>query len=46
MLERRVRDFRLDSRLTKYCQKDMLQLCGAMDEFGLDDMDMRLCLQV
>jgi len=46
MLERRVRDFRLDSRLIRYCQPDIVQLCGLMDAIGDDQDDLKTCLQV
>jgi len=45
MLERRVRDFRLDSRLIKYCQDDLMLLCGTMDELGGEERDVTTCLQ-
>lgn len=46
MIERRVRDFRLDSRLRKYCQQDILSLCGMLDSLGGDETDVNICLQV
>lgn len=46
MIERRVRDFRLDSRLRRYCQDDIMSLCGMMDEVGGDETDVNICLQV
>lgn len=46
MIERRVRDFRLDSRLRRYCQDDIVALCGMLDSLGGDETDINICLQV
>ncbi len=45
MIERRVRDFRLDARLRRACQTDMHDLCGSTDGFDGDETDLGLCLQ-
>ena len=45
-LERRVRDFRLDSRLRRYCAEDIVTLCGMLDTMGGDETDVNICLQV
>eukprot|EP00879_Flechtneria_rotunda_P002629 GHRR01002831.1.p1 GENE.GHRR01002831.1~~GHRR01002831.1.p1 ORF type:complete len:772 (+),score=213.92 GHRR01002831.1:193-2316(+) len=45
MLEARVRDFRIDSRLRKVCQQHMLDLCHGMDSFDGEQTDMNYCLQ-
>jgi hypothetical protein len=45
MIERRVRDFRLDSRLRRYCQEDILGLCMG-DATDGDETDVQICLQV
>jgi hypothetical protein len=42
MIERRVRDFRLDSRLRRYCQNDIVALCG----MGNEEEEVTVCLQV
>ena len=31
MIERRVKDFRLDARLMKYCGGDVQELCGGLE---------------
>ena len=46
MLERRVRDFRLDSRLRRHCQQDIMSLCGMLESLGGDETDINICLQV
>ena len=46
MIERRVRDFRLDSRLRKYCGGDIATLCSMVDSVGGDEADVNICLQV
>ncbi|KAI8465216.1 MAG: hypothetical protein J3K34DRAFT_379960 [Monoraphidium minutum] len=45
MIERRVRDFRLDSRLRRNCQQDIVGLCGMLDAIGGDETDINICLQ-
>ncbi|GBF91963.1 hypothetical protein Rsub_04687 [Raphidocelis subcapitata] len=34
MIERRVRDFRLDSRLRKYCRGDIFSVCAYLGDLG------------
>ena len=46
MIERRVRDFRLDARLRRHCQDDIVALCGMLDSLGGDETDVQICLQV
>lgn len=46
MLEARVRDFRIDSRLQKLCGKYLMELCGSMDSYDVDETDLNNCLQV
>jgi hypothetical protein len=46
MIEARVRDFRIDSRLQKLCGKYLVELCGSMDAYELDETDLNTCLQV
>jgi hypothetical protein len=46
MLERRVRDFRIDSRLRRNCQQDIMVLCGMFDSVGGDEAEYSICLQV
>lgn len=46
MIEARVRDFRIDSRLRKTCEGPMRELCGGMDGYDGDETDMNICLQV
>jgi hypothetical protein len=46
MIERRVRDFRLDTRLRKYCQQDIISNCGMLESIGGDETDVSDCLQV
>jgi hypothetical protein len=46
MIEARVRDFRIDSRLQKLCGKYMMELCGSMDSYDVDETDLNNCLQV
>lgn len=45
MIEARVRDFRIDSRLRKVC-KDMMRECEGMDSYEGDESYMNICLQV
>lgn len=46
MLEARVRDFRIDSRLQRVCGNYLMELCGGMDSYELEDTDLNNCLQV
>lgn len=46
MIEARVRDFRIDSRLRKVCEVPIRELCGGMDSYDWDETDMNICLQV
>lgn len=46
MIEARVRDFRIDSRLQKLCGKYLMELCGSMDSYDVDETDLNNCLQV
>jgi hypothetical protein len=46
MIEARVRDFRIDSRLQKYCGKYLMESCGSLDSYEMDDTDLNICLQV
>ncbi|KAG1660746.1 hypothetical protein FOA52_010620 [Chlamydomonas sp. UWO 241] len=48
MIERRVRDFRLDSRLRKSCENEIFNLCayfGDLDEIDSYDSSVINCLQ-
>ncbi|KAF8068300.1 hypothetical protein HT031_001987 [Scenedesmus sp. PABB004] len=45
MIEARVRDFRIDSRLRRVCEAPILELCGGMDSYESDETDMNICLQ-
>lgn len=48
MIARRVRDFRLDSRLQKVCEKDILNMCAwfeHLDSMDDDDAGVVRCLQ-
>jgi len=46
MIEARVRDFRIDSRLQRVCGNYLMELCGGMDSYELEDTDLNNCLQV
>jgi hypothetical protein len=46
MIEARVRDFRIDSRLQKHCGKYLMESCGSLDSYEMDDTDLNICLQV
>lgn len=49
MIERRVRDFRLDSRLRKSCEDDIYNMCaffGDLDTMDSEDTSVVRCLQV
>lgn len=49
MIERRVRDFRLDSRLRKACESDIFMMCaylGDLDTMDTFDTTVINCLQV
>jgi Golgi apparatus protein 1 len=49
MLERRVRDFRLDSRLKTSCQATILELCSDLGDVAVTnsyDSSVANCLQV
>ena len=46
MIEARVRDFRIDSRLQKVCGKYLMELCGGIDSYEMDDTNLNSCLQV
>eukprot|EP00878_Enallax_costatus_P020866 GHUV01022075.1.p1 GENE.GHUV01022075.1~~GHUV01022075.1.p1 ORF type:complete len:715 (+),score=210.45 GHUV01022075.1:1362-3506(+) len=45
MIEARVRDFRIDSRLRKVCEIPIRELCGGMDSYEDEETDMNVCLQ-
>ena len=45
MLERRVHDFRIDTRLTKACGRDIQELCPE-DSMGDEGGELKKCLQV
>ncbi|GBF99737.1 hypothetical protein Rsub_12450 [Raphidocelis subcapitata] len=45
MIERRVRDFRLDSRLRKHCASDIVSVCGMVEDLAGDESGITTCLQ-
>lgn len=49
MIEQRVRDFRLDSRLRTTCEADIYNMCaffGDIDSLETEDTSVTRCLQV